>query len=106
MVNIVTIQAPSNAGSMFFNYKGSHSIVLMAAHYRFILVDIGDVGRHSDGGVLGNSEFGQALDDGTLGFPTDSPLPGKTGPNLPYLLLEMRHSLSKLICCGHILVKT
>ena len=29
--------------------------------YRFILVDIGEAGRHSDGSVLSNSLFGQAL---------------------------------------------
>ena len=57
---------------------GSHSVVLMAvcdALYRFIL-DIGDVGRHSDGGVLGNSGFGQALKNGTIALPQECPLAG------------------------------
>ena len=44
--------------------------------YRFILVDIGEAGRHSDGGVLSNSLFGQALEEGSLSIPEPSPLPG------------------------------
>ena len=58
----------------FITIKGRHSIVLMAvcdAHYRFILVDVGDASQHSDGGVLSNSDFSQALEDGTLGLPSD-----------------------------------
>lgn len=44
--------------------------------YRFILVDIGEVGRHSDGGVLSNSSFGLALEERSLSIPDISPLPG------------------------------
>ena len=84
------MQAPVNSGSSFFNYKGTHSVVLLAvcdAHYRFTLVDIGDNGRHSDGGVLTNSEFGQALENGTLSIPSGRPLPGTTQPSLPYVIV-------------------
>ena len=86
----VAIQAPSNSGSAFFNYKGSHSIILMAvcdAQYKFILVDVGNSGRHSDGGVFSNSTFGKAISDCTLPFPPSRPLPGTLHPSLPYIIV-------------------
>ena len=86
----VVIQAPINAGSTFYNYKGTHSIVLLAvcdAHYRFTVVDIGEAGRHSDGGILANSEFGQALENGNLSIPDPHPLTGTTQPALPYVIV-------------------
>ena len=39
------------------------------AHYCFTFVDIGNAGRHSDGGVLSNSSFGQAMEAGELSIP-------------------------------------
>ena len=53
----VVMQAPERSGSRFFNYKKCHSIVLLAvvnSNYEFIMVDIGDSGRQSDGIVYNN----------------------------------------------------
>lgn len=78
----VTIQAQSNSGTQFHNYKGSFSIVLLAvvdARYCFRMIDVGAYGKSSDGGTLSSSAFGQALRHGTVNLPPDAPLPGAEG---------------------------
>jgi hypothetical protein len=63
----IIMQAPGRAGFSFFNYKKSYSIVLLVvcnATYQFTMVDIGESGRNSDGGVFANSNLGIAMNEG------------------------------------------
>lgn len=83
----VALQAPKNAGSDFYNYKGFHSVVLMAmcdAKYRLTIVDIGAAGRESDGGVFSRSPFGQMFISEQLGIPECANLPG-TDVTVPFV---------------------
>src|SRR4029434_641891 len=59
----VVIQSPCNSGSLFFNYKSTYSLVLLAvvdADYLFKVVDVGGFGRTSDSGSLRNSAFDES----------------------------------------------
>lgn len=85
----VNIQAPPNSGSLYFNYKKTFSIVLLAlvdANYNFISVDVGAYGKNSDGGIFANSNLGKALQRGTLSVPGSVALPG-TSNEAPYVIV-------------------
>nr|CAI5854844.1 unnamed protein product [Callosobruchus analis] len=63
----VGIQNPNNAGSMYLNYKGSFSIVLMAvcdANYCFTFADAGIQGRILGGGAFRETTFFKKLEPG------------------------------------------
>ena len=86
----VIIQCPPRGGSMFFNYKKFHSIVLMAvvnANYEFVMVDIGDYGRLSDGSVFSNSHLGIAINNGTLNLPLPRKLDHCSQKLYPYVFV-------------------
>ncbi|CAB4030052.1 Hypothetical predicted protein [Paramuricea clavata] len=85
----VLMQAPGNSGSAYFNYKKTFSIVLMAvcnAKYKFTLVDIGDIGRQSDGSVYGCSHLGYAIENNLLNIPSESKLTNSEKV-LPYVFI-------------------
>lgn len=83
------IQAPKRSGSLYFNYKGTYSINLMAvadANYCFVIVDIGAFGKQSDGGVFNNSKLYKRLEAKSLKIPNNLSLPG-TSQLLPTVFL-------------------
>ncbi|XP_046395705.1 uncharacterized protein LOC124162968 [Ischnura elegans] len=85
----IVMQAPPNSGSLYFNYKGTHSIVLLAmvdSCYKFIYIDVGCYGRISDGGVFNNSSLKTGIVNGALNLPNRSALKGRQSP-LPYVVV-------------------
>ena len=86
----VLMQAPANSGSAYFNCKKTFRIiVLMAvcnAKYHFTLVDIGDIGRQSDGSVYGSSHLGYAIESNKLNVPSPTKLLNSEKV-MPYVLV-------------------
>ena len=70
----VRVKCPPRSGSLYYNYKGFYSLVLLAvvdAEYRFISVEIGSFGSNSDGGIFAASQFGKNLEGNNLDLPED-----------------------------------
>ncbi|XP_041376478.1 uncharacterized protein LOC121388977 [Gigantopelta aegis] len=61
----VHIRCPAKGGSLYYSYKGFHSIIMMAlvdAEYKFMWIDIWTAGSHSDAQVFNHSELKDAID--------------------------------------------
>ena len=87
----IRIVQPRRSGSLYFNYKGYHSIVLLAiasADYEFLYVDIGAEGRASDGGTWRKCTFHDHLYGGSnlLDIPHARHVPGMQ-QMIPYFLV-------------------
>ena len=74
-------------GICIFILKSTFKNNVHTCFFRFILIDLGAVGRHSDGGIFSNSAFGQSLEDGTLVLPNPAPLPNATQQAAPYVIV-------------------
>ena len=86
----IYIQACRDAGSMFYNYKQTHSIVLMAlcdAERNFTYIDVGCNGRASDGSVLNNCSLINILENpSSVNIPKPRSLPERHIP-LPFFIV-------------------
>ena len=84
----IAMQCPPMTGSIYYNYKGFFSIILMAlvdADYKFTWVDVGSDGSSGDAHIFNASELKECIEDGSIGFPEPEPLPDDDKP-MPYFI--------------------
>ena len=86
----IGIRNPPDSGSLYYNYNGFYSVVLLAlvdADYKFIWADLGGCGSASDAHIYNASELKQCAEDGTLGLPDPEPPPNDT-QDVPYFFVS------------------
>lgn len=84
----VRIKCPKKSGSSYYCYKNFFSVVLLAVvdhDYKFVIVDVGSYGRHSDSAIFENTAFFREFLQGKNILPP-KPLPGTTTP-VPHVLI-------------------
>nr|XP_022911163.1 uncharacterized protein LOC111422175 [Onthophagus taurus] len=82
--------SPAKSGSMYFNYKDYHSVVLMAiadSKYRFVYVNIGSFGKDCDSSIFKRTVLWNSITTNTLQLPDDKYLPGTETPKVPYFFV-------------------
>ena len=87
----VVVEAPANSGTLYHNYKGTFSfiIVLLAvcdAKHNFTLVYVGHYGSNNDSGVPAQSKISSAFKNNTLNLPESEVLPGANLDILYFLM--------------------
>ena len=83
------IKKPPKSGSVYHNYKGFFSVILMTlidAAYRFRWVDIGTEGSCSDAQIFNICELRNKIEYGSVGFPEAEPIE-PDGLDIPYFIL-------------------
>lgn len=85
----VLIQKPANSGSLYFDYKGDFSIILMAlvdSDYKFLYIDVGTNGRGSDAGVWSRCSLSAGLENNSVSLPPPEFLPNSSTES-PYVIV-------------------
>ncbi|PVD20418.1 hypothetical protein C0Q70_18573 [Pomacea canaliculata] len=85
----IAMEAPLKRGSMYFNYKVFHSVVLLAvvdAFYRFIWYYVGENGRNNDAGIFACTTLSKAVESKTLQVPAPREL-AHSHVKMPFVLV-------------------
>ena len=91
----VALFHPIHNDSTYYNYKGFNSIVLLTivdADYTFVYVDIGCQGCLSDGAVLRNTSFYNAIITNLLNLPDPRTLPDLPNANDSFCIDSQRQA--------------
>ena len=86
----VRIQYPKKLGTLYHNYKGFFSLVIIAvcdARSCFSLVDVDHYGSNNDSGILQNSKIGRMFSEGEMNVPAPSTVNGPDFDPLPYYMV-------------------
>ncbi|CAH1980922.1 unnamed protein product [Acanthoscelides obtectus] len=86
----IRIVNPVHSGSMYFNYKDYHSIVLMGiadSKYRFVFMHVGSYGKECDSSVFKQTQLWKSIESSSNNLPEEKCLPGTEGPKVPYFIV-------------------
>ena len=86
----VRIEYPTLSETLYYNYKGFYSVVLMAvcdANYGFSLIDIAQYGSNNDNGVLAASKMGELFEDNKMNILSSSKISESENFDCQYFLL-------------------
>lgn len=86
----IYIQPPGLSESIFHNYKGHFSVVLMAvvyANYKFVCENVGSQGSLSGGGLFAHLNLRRAMDGGHVKVPPPAPVPN-SNTVMPHMFVE------------------
>ena len=73
----IAIKKPKNSGTLYHNYKGFFSVVMLAlvdGEYKFRWLDIRTEGSCSDAQIFNCSQLREMIEDETLGLPQACPI--------------------------------
>ena len=95
----VEIRKPASSGSLWYNYKGFFSMLLLGicdARYYFSYVDVGEYGSNNDSGVVKNSRMSRKFGANKMNILSAAKIPESDDLELPYFFLEARYSLFQI----------
>ena len=95
----VRIKCPKITGSLYHNYKGIFSLVLLAicdANYCFTSFNVGQHGSNNDSSVLAHSNMGGYFEDQSNHIPQPESVEGCDFDPLPYFSVGDEYSRLRL----------